>query len=120
MPFPTNALEILRFSIGNAHLQGAIYSGGTFTTDEAMRLGFIDEVADENELLDLALQRARHFASIPARSYALSKRQLHEPVNSRVAARAPEDDEAVRAVWVDPKTLDDIRAYLERTFGTKA
>lgn len=120
VPFPTIALEILRFSIGNAHLQGAVYSGGTFTFEEAMRLGFVDEVAEENELLERALERARHFASIPARSYALSKRQLHETVNSRVAARAPEDDEAVRAVWTDPKTLDDIRAYLDRTFGKKA
>lgn len=117
--FPTLALEILRFSIGNAHLQDVVYSGGTFTTDEAMRRGFIDEVADENGLLGLALQRARHFASIPARSYTLSKRQIHEPVNSRVAARRSEDDEAVRAVWMDPATLENIRAYLESTFGKK-
>lgn len=119
VPFPTYAMEILRFSIGNAHLQQAVYTGGTFNTEEAMRLGFIDEVADEAELLDLALQHARRFASIPARSYALSKRQLHQPVNSRVAARAPEDDESVRAAWMDPQTLDGIRKYLERTFGKK-
>ncbi len=119
VPFPTSAIEILRFSIGNAHLQQAVYTGGTFDTEEAMRLGFIDEVADETELLELALQRARHFASIPARSYALTKRQLHEPVNSRIAAHTPEDDEAVRTAWMDPKTLDGIRDYLERTFGKK-
>jgi len=119
VPFPTMALEILRFAIGNAHLQQAVYTGGTFDTEEAMRLGFIDEISDERGLLDTAIRRARHMASVPAQSYALSKRQLREPVNSRVAARAPDDDEAVRAVWMDPKTLETMRNYLERTFGEK-
>lgn len=119
VPFPTVALEILRFSVGNAHLQAAIYSGGTFTTDEAMRLGFIDELVDDNALQKSALERARHFASIPARSYSLAKRQLHEPVTHRIAEREPEVEEAVRAVWMDPKTLENIREYLDRTLGKK-
>jgi enoyl-CoA hydratase len=119
VPFPTMALEILRFAIGNAHLQQAVYTGNTFDTEEAMRLGFIDEIAEDGALLDVAIQRARHLASVPARSYALSKRQLREPVTSRVAARAPEDEGAVRAVWMDPKTLENMRSYLERTFGER-
>ncbi len=119
VPFPTIAMEILRFAVGNAHLQEAVYTGGTFDTEKAMRLGFIDEVVDESALLETAIQRARHLASIPARSYALSKRHLKEPVNSRVAALAAENDEAVRTVWMDPETLEYIRSYLERTFGRK-
>lgn len=120
VPFPTVALEILRFSIGNAHLQEAVFTGGTYAVDEAWRRGFVDEIVDQDELFEVALQRARHLASIPERSYALSKRQLHQPVVSRISARAPEDDEAVRATWMDPETLNNIRAYLERTFGKKA
>jgi enoyl-CoA hydratase len=119
VPFPTLALEILRFAVGNAHLQQAVFTGGTFDTQEAMRLGFIDEVATEGALVDTAIQRARQMASIPARSYALSKRQLREPVNARIAARTAQDDEAVRAVWMDPKTLENMRSYLERAFGKK-
>ena len=120
VPFPTIAMEILRFTVGNAHLQEAVYTGGTFDTDKAMRLGFIDERVDDSALLDTAVQRARQLASIPQRSYALSKRHLQEPVNSRVAALAAENDEAVRAVWMDPETLEYIRGYLERTFGGKS
>ena len=120
VPFPTIALEILRFSVGNAHLQTAVFTGGTFASKDALRMGFVDELVDEDDLVARALERARHFATIPARSYALSKRQLHELVMTRVAARAPEDDEAVRAVWMDPETLDNINGYLERTFGKKS
>jgi enoyl-CoA hydratase len=120
VPFPTVALEILRFSISKAHLQQAVYTGGTFDSEEAMRLGFIDEIADPKEHLGLALQRARHLASIPERSYALSKRQLREPARSRIAALGSENDDAVQAVWMDPKTLDNIRKYLQRTFGRTA
>ena len=119
VPFPTIAMEILRFTVGNAHLQEAVYTGGTFDIGKAMRLGFIDEVVDDSALLESAIQRARHLASIPQRSYALSKRHLQEPVNSRLAALAPENDEQVRATWMDPKTLENIRAYLKRTFGEK-
>lgn len=119
VPFPTIALEIIRFAIGGGHLQQVILTGETSNTGEAMRLGLIDEIADRERLLERALTRARHFASIPERSYALTKRQLHEPVNSRVAALASENDEAVRAAWMDPKTLDNMRDYLQRTLGRK-
>lgn len=119
VPFPTVALEILRFAVGNAHLQSAIYSGDTFAPDEAVDLGFVDELCDEDELSGLASNRAAHFASILAPSYALAKRQLHQPVQARIQERGPEDDESVRAIWMDPKTLDNMRDYLQRTLGKK-
>jgi enoyl-CoA hydratase len=117
VPFPTVALEILRFAVGNAHLQSAIYSGGTFTAEEAIKLGFADELCEEDDLADAALERAAHFASIPAPSYALAKQQLHQPVEARIEARGPADDESVRAIWMDAKTLDNMRTYLQRTLG---
>lgn len=117
VPFPTIALEILRFAIGNAHLQQAVYTGATFNAADAMRLGFVDEIADESDILESALQLARHLGSISSRSYALSKRHLHQPVNSRIDALASENDGAVRSAWMDPETLENIRDYLERTFG---
>jgi enoyl-CoA hydratase len=119
VPFPTVALEILRFAVGNAHLQSAIYSGGTFTPDDAVDLGFVDELCDEDDLGGLAFERATHFASIPAPSYALAKRQLHQPVQARIQERGPKDDESVRAIWMDPKILDNMRDYLQRTLGKK-
>jgi enoyl-CoA hydratase len=119
VPFPTVALEILRFAVGNAHLQSVVYSGATFTPDEAVDRGLVDELCEEDDLAGLAAERAAHFASIPAPSYALAKRQLHQPVEARIRERGPTDDESVRAIWMDPKTLDNMRDYLRRTLGKK-
>jgi enoyl-CoA hydratase len=119
VPFPTVAMEILRFAVGNAHLQALVLSGDTVSADEARRLGMVDELVDAGALLERAVARARSLAAVPPRVYGLSKRQLREPALTRIDAQSRVDDEAVRAVWMDPKTLDHMREYLEKTVGIK-
>lgn len=117
VPFPTVAMEILRFTVGNAHLQALVLSGDTVSADEALALGFVDELVDADGLLERAVARAKTLACVPSRSYALSKRQLREPALTRIGAQTRTDDEAVRAAWMDPATLDHVRNYLEKTVG---
>jgi enoyl-CoA hydratase len=115
VPFPTAALEMVRFVLPNDRLQRVVYEGRTYSPEEAFALGLVDELADPAELLPLAQARAERLAALPAAAFAMTKRQLRAPSLARIAAGAAHDAEVAR-MWTQPGTLDRIRNYVERTF----
>ena len=117
VPFPAAAMEVLRFAVGSAHLQAMVLTGDTVSPQEALRLGFVDELVDEAELPERSAARAKSLESVPARAYSLSKRQLREPALRRIRDPVREHEEMVRAAWMDPQTFDHVRKYLEETLG---
>lgn len=113
VPFPASVLEVVRFAIPPQHLQALIYTGRTVKPDEALRLGIIDEVADD--LSSRAEAVARQFAVLPAEAFRLAKRQLRDQAVSRAKHYAHELDGDARELWAAPETHAQIREYLART-----
>jgi len=115
VPFPTAALEILRFAIPRQHLQEVAYVGRTFSPDDALARGLVDELVDPDALIERALEAARSLAAIPTGTFQLSKRQLRRPTLERIAALEKEIDPEVDALWARPEIHQHIREYLDRT-----
>jgi enoyl-CoA hydratase/carnithine racemase len=115
VPFPTAALEMVRFVVPNDRLQRIVYEGRTYSPEEAIALGLADELADAAELLPTAQARAERLAALPAAAFSMTKRQLRAPSLTRITAGAAHDAEIAR-MWHQPGTLDRIRSYVERTF----
>jgi enoyl-CoA hydratase len=118
VPFPAMILEIIRFAVAPQHLQHIVYSAGTFTPDEALTKGLIDEVAPADTLEARAGEMARKLAAFPADGFRLAKSQLRSQAVERAGRFAAADTEALE-LWSRPQTRDVIRAYLERTVGKK-
>ncbi|WP_179131625.1 enoyl-CoA hydratase/isomerase family protein [Candidatus Entotheonella palauensis] len=118
VPFPSIALEILRFCVSRAHFQDIIYSGETFVPSEALRRGLVDEVIPSDQLIERALTCAKRYASVPSGTYELSKRQLHKPVLD--LTEASDDLEAeVNTLWAAQPTREAIQSYLDRLFQNR-
>jgi len=113
VPFPPSVIEAVRFAVPPQHLQMLMYTGRTFTPDDALRLGLIDEVTDA--LPARAEEMARHFAGLPEQAFALPKRQLRDRTISRAKHYANEFNDVVREQWFDPATHARIREYLAKT-----
>lgn len=115
VPFPPIALEIMRFATPPQHFQSIVYRAETHEPPAALALGLLDEVVEPDALLDRALARAERLASVPADTFAITKREIRRP--ALVGIRALEQTVAreVHAMWIEPRTLDGIRAYLDRT-----
>jgi len=120
VPFPSIALEVLRFAIPRQHLQELAYVGRTFAPDDALARGLVDELAEPDDLLERALAAARSLADIPAATFELSKRQLRRPTLDRLTVLEQEVDPEVYALWESPEIHEHIREYLDRTLGKKA
>jgi len=112
VPFPVVPLEIMRFAAG-ARVQALINRGTTFAADDALANGLVDAVVEPEKLDDEALAAARSLAAIPEAAFALTKRQLREPVLERIHVGAALDA-AVHEAWASPEILGAIRDYVAR------
>ena len=115
VPFPPSILEVVRFSISPQYLQSLVYTARTVQPDEALRVGFVDEVVAPDALLARADEIARQFAAQNAKNFALTKRELRDHTISRAKHYANELDDEILAIWCDPATHENIREYLGRT-----
>ncbi len=117
VPFPTAALEIMRFLLAERHLQSLVYSGRTVGAIEVLEIGLVDETAEADAVLDRACQLARRMAAIPPDAFAISKLQLRQPALDRMGSPATETDARIFDIWSRPETRAGIRAFLDRTVG---
>ena len=116
VPFPTLALEIMRLISPPQHFQELFYGGATVLPEEALRRGLVDELVEPTQLMDRARSVAQHFLEIPARVFALTKRQIRRPIHERDQTAFNSFEATVQQLWSQPETHAAIRAYAERTF----
>jgi enoyl-CoA hydratase len=115
VPFPPIALEIMRFAAAPQHLSQAVYEGATFTPEEGLRRGLIDEVVDDAALLEQALAGARRLADLSPPVFALTKQQMRRPGLERARVEAEHLDAEVERMWADADTLARVQDYVART-----
>jgi enoyl-CoA hydratase len=119
VPFPAVAVEILRFATGGRGVQSLAYIGRTLPAKDAEAAGLVDEVVAPDALEERAAALVATLAAIPRDTFALTKRALRAPALDVLARTAAQRDAEVLAAWQRPSTLEAIRAYLERTFGSR-
>lgn len=112
VPFPALAFEILRASVPVEYLAEFAYSGATYMTDDALECGWVDEIAEPEELLEDAVAVAKELATISPAAFAETKSQIRAPVAERYAAAGEATDAAVTDLWCADDTLARLRAYV--------
>lgn len=119
VPLPAIALEVLRFAVPAPYLAQLAYFGRTVTPTEALRIGVVDEVVPENQLLAHAFRTANQMAAIPEKPFEMTKRELRAPCIERFEAERAKLDAEVLQTWCSPQTLNTIKAYVARTLRKK-
>jgi enoyl-CoA hydratase len=110
VPFPTYALEIVRYAAAPQYLQELIYLGKNYSPEKALVRGLLDEVVEPDELMPRAQEIARKLAGIPRGTFELMKRELRAPTVEAVRRGSPEFDPQVQELW----SSNDVRAAIER------
>lgn len=113
VPFPASVIEVIRFAVPPQHLQSLMYTGRTVLGEEAVRLGIVDEVADDVAARAEAV--ARQLAELTPQPFLLAKRQLRDRAISRAKHYAHELDGEALELWSAPETHERIRDYLAKT-----
>lgn len=114
VPFPSIPLEIVRSVIPPVVLRRIIYEGGTYESEEALKLGLVDELVPAAELMARATAVAQKLGSIAPAAFTLTKRRLHSDL-AEVKRRYAREEEEVRRIWADPRTRAHIENYINTT-----
>ena len=112
VPFPSWALEIIRFAVNNHNLQEVVLTGRSYEPEEALAKGLVDEVVPDDELMKRALEMARELSEVPADTFRLTKRALRKPSVEAAIKGAASTNEEVKATWRSPEVQEAIRKLL--------
>lgn len=117
VPFPALAFEIVRCAVPPRYVPEFTLTGATYASDEALRRGWVDEIAEPEELLEDAIAVAQELGMLSPVAFKQTKMQIREPVTERLARSGAATDKAVTEIWAAPSTLAYIRDYVARTLG---
>lgn len=113
VPFPAVALELMSFAVGAPRARAAVFSGQLYRPQEALDLGFVDELSDPDTLLNYAVSHAARLATtIPPDTFRATKNQMRQGVIGQLNGGI--DTEVVR-IWQERAADGWIRDYMNRT-----
>ena len=110
LPFPPGILRMAQMLFPPQHVTEAVLGAGLYSPEGAMRLGFVDELADDP--LAVARERLAALSRHPVEGYARVKRSLRGAV-----FRQPGDDESLRQIlpaWTSPGLKERIGALFKK------
>lgn len=113
VPFPTAAVEIVRYAVGPVAPRLA-FTGEVLEPARAERLGLVHERCDTADLITTAVTRGRQMAGGRAEAYAATKRQLHADAERAIARDSPTDDAEVLRQWTSEDGRTAIAAFLDQ------
>ena len=119
VPFPTSALEVVRFSCAGPYLAELLFHGRTYSPGDARMRRLVDEVVPAAELLPRALALAGELAATALVSFVASKRALRAESLARIAAARAGGEDPVWAAWRAPETRAAIEAFAARAIGAR-
>jgi enoyl-CoA hydratase len=120
LPFPAAAMEALRAVLGPARLAEAVLTGRTWPLAEAAAIGFVDELVPAATLVERAQAEAEALAAIPGESFALTKRQLRQPLRDALDAGGEKVDAEVARLWASGEARAALAAYVARTLDRRS
>lgn len=115
VPFPASAFEIVRFSVPKSQVQTLMYRAETYSPEEALARGLVDELVEAESLLSAATRVASELAEIPGPSFTISKQMQRGASLAAMQAHRQTVGEEVKARWAAGDTYSHIRGYLEKT-----
>ncbi len=116
VPFPPIALEIMRFATPPQHFRQFVFRGLTYPPDQALAWGLVDELVASETLSERAMICAVELASIPPRSFALTKSQACRPVFEKLQQKWSLDMEArVKEAWNAVEVVAAVQNYVDKT-----
>jgi enoyl-CoA hydratase len=113
--FPPAALEVIRFGVPARRIEHMLYGAETYGCDDALALGFVDELVAPDELMPRAGALAARYSSPSLAAFVLTKRMLRAPTLERMREAERDFAAAVTEQWCETQTLTIVRDYLART-----
>ena len=84
MIVPTPILELAKFRLIKSHKQRALLNAEMYSIEDAVAPGYLDEVADQDKLFELAMAKAKDLATLAHPQYLQTKKLDQEDVAAKI------------------------------------
>ena len=84
MIVPTPILELAKFRLIKSHKHRALLNAEMYSIEDAVAPGYLDEVADQDKLFDLAMAKAKDLATLAHPQYLQTKKLDQEDVAAKI------------------------------------
>jgi enoyl-CoA hydratase len=118
VPFPPLPLEVMRHAIGTAGTQRLAISCENLTPRAAQQAGLVQRLVKPDRLMPEAIAEAQRLGKVPARTFALVKRQLRSPAIQAVRAQASHNKEVTKE-WLSPEVKAAIQRFIDKTLKAR-
>jgi enoyl-CoA hydratase len=119
LPLPQAGLEIARAQLSPSSFAAVVYGAMTQSPEEAARLGLVDELADPERVVEVALERARAWSRHPSVAFHHTKAALRDPVLLRIRDRHDQHEEEWVDLWFSPPAQERIAQVREKLLAKK-
>jgi len=99
--------------VGPARAKDMILSGRQVRAEEALRIGLVDEVVPNDELLDRARARAAELAKGARAAQAMAKRAIDEGLDMGLAEGLALEQDLFEAVFTTDDAVIGVQSFLE-------
>ena len=84
MIVPTPILELAKFRLIKSHKQRALLNAEMYSIEDAVAPGYLDEVADQDQLFEIAMAKAKDLATLAHPQYLQTKKLDQEDVAAKI------------------------------------
>lgn len=113
VPFPPAAFELVRQTVDSQRFRDLVWRGAIVSGEDRVSSGFVDRLVADDQVLEASIEVARELRAIPKSTFIRTKADWRAPVTQ--AAQNTQRQGAALSAWRSAKTLESIRAYVERT-----
>ena len=114
VPFPYDVAMILRESANRSHLTEVAMFGHNYSDEAAVGAGLVHEIAAADGFEEHCMRRLGELAEKDPRAFAMTKRYLRSPVETRMQEADDTHDADFLDAWFSPETQDRIRGIVQQ------
>jgi enoyl-CoA hydratase/carnithine racemase len=105
---------VLRRLVGPRHADQLVSSGVLLTPEEARKVGLVDRLVPENEVVPAAVAWAESMVALPPKAVADTRAFARRDLIELVSKLGPADYELMAQAWFSEETQRTMRALVER------
>ncbi len=114
VPVPYTADCILRDLIGTQRGRDVLELGEFYPPEEVLRLGMVDQVVAQDDVLPAAMEKAKALGEMPNKAYAIIKDNRTQPIKSKILADYEEKKRQFIECWYAPEGRARIKEAAEK------
>lgn len=104
----------LRRLVGPHRAERLMVAGAMIESEEALRVGFVDELADVDHVVTRAIEFCRHLLALPPESMAETRRMARADLHAQLDAAQAHTDEEFLGRWFSDESQNTLKALVAK------